>query len=156
MTQIDINDAVKISDNRKKMLEIQNCLLGYSNNLVEPHRVFLKQGILSKVCRRSNKKFTFFLFSDLLLYAEPLADRYFFFPFLRDYLTSDVRYYFHRSFSLESCRVDKGPANMPNSFLIVSPKKQFAVLADTQAIRDDWVKRINSNAFSMHLSVDSL
>ena len=39
--------------------------------------MFVRQGVLTKSCRKANKRFTFFLFSDMLLYADQLpADRY--------------------------------------------------------------------------------
>lgn len=68
-----------MNENRKKVIDIHNSLVALPAdlNLVEPHRIFVLQGVLTKVCRKQPKKFTFFLFSDLLLYADNgLGDKY--------------------------------------------------------------------------------
>jgi hypothetical protein len=36
---------------------------------VEPSRRFIREGALTKICRASDRKYTFFLFSDLVVYA---------------------------------------------------------------------------------------
>jgi hypothetical protein len=76
----DINESIQMNENRKKVIDIHNSMVSLPPdlNLVEPHRIFVLQGVLTKVCRKAPKKFTFFLFSDVLLYAEPyLGDRYY-------------------------------------------------------------------------------
>ncbi len=56
-------------------IQIQLLLFAYGSetqNLVEPHRVFIKEGELFPMWERTNlgaEPYMFFLFSDLLLYA---------------------------------------------------------------------------------------
>lgn len=45
------------------------CVFSGDITFVEPSRRFIHQGQLTKVCRASDRRYTFFLFSDLLVYA---------------------------------------------------------------------------------------
>jgi len=129
----DINEAIRISENRKKVLDIQNSILPPNTvSLVAPSRMYVRQGVLTKICRKANKRFTFFLFSDMLLYADQLpADRFL----------------FHRKLLLETCRFeDNGPATVPFSFVIANAQKSFAVFADSQELKDEWISDLNQQA----------
>eukprot|EP01105_Mastigella_eilhardi_P007300 TRINITY_DN1879_c0_g1_i1.p1 TRINITY_DN1879_c0_g1~~TRINITY_DN1879_c0_g1_i1.p1 ORF type:complete len:591 (-),score=28.83 TRINITY_DN1879_c0_g1_i1:39-1811(-) len=80
----EINEAIKDQEKRKNLLAIQRrigqqlpfnvlTLREVSDplcQLVEPHRSFVREGELWKVCRKTKKRRYFFLFTDLLLYGE--------------------------------------------------------------------------------------
>mmetsp|Transcript_31416 Transcript_31416/g.61228 ORF Transcript_31416/g.61228 Transcript_31416/m.61228 type:complete len:615 (+) Transcript_31416:16-1860(+) len=71
-TAIAINEAVREMENREKLKELSKLL---EEKLLDEKsdaktRRFLREGALTKVCRKEDKLFTFFLFSDLLIYAE--------------------------------------------------------------------------------------
>lgn len=124
-----INESIKMNENRKKVIEIHNSMTNLPGNLnlVEPHRVFVMQDVLTKVCRKAPKKFTFFLFSDILLYADQSLDRY----------------RCHHVFYLSKSRfIDKG---IPLTFDIVSEKKSFAVLTKDNAEKDQWLSKLEAN-----------
>lgn len=124
-----INESIQMNENRKKVIDIHNSLVSLPTdlNLVEPHRVFVLQSVLTKVCRKQPKKFTFFLFSDLLIYADQsLGDRY----------------KVHHVFYLSKCRfIDKG---IPNTFDIVSEKKSFAVVTKDAEEKDEWLSKLDN------------
>lgn len=123
-----INESIQMNENRKKVIDIHNSLVSLPPdlNLVEPHRIFVLQSVLTKVCRKQPKKFTFFLFSDVLLYADQsLGDRY----------------RVHHVFYLSKCRfIDKGLAN---TFDIVSEKKSFAVVTKDSEEKDAWLSKLD-------------
>ena len=126
-----INESIQMNENRKKVIDIHNSLVSLPSdlNLVEPHRIFVMQGVLQKVCRKQPKKFTFFLFSDILLYADNgLGDRY----------------RCHHVFYLSKCRfIDKG---IPLTFDIVSDKKSFAVVTKDAEEKDEWLSKLDVQA----------
>ena len=82
----------------------------------------------------------------MLLYADQLpADRYHPppSPLLLPSSNSKNRFLFHRKFSLDTCRFeDNGPSNVPFSFVIANAQKSFAVFADSQESKDEWLSGI--------------
>ena len=48
-----INEAIRVNENRIKVVEIQTSFISpiQDINLVEPHRMFVREGSLLKVCR---------------------------------------------------------------------------------------------------------
>lgn len=58
------------------MLKVAKKFEGYKEqNLITPGRHFIMEGELHKVCRKDAKKRTFFLFSDIFLYAYPASGK---------------------------------------------------------------------------------
>ena len=70
-----VNQGIKEKENRIKVWQVQQKLVPPPPDLVKPHRVFVREGSLLKVCRRSNKSKTFFLFNDVIVYGEKLIGR---------------------------------------------------------------------------------
>ena len=91
-----INNAMKEGENRQKILNIQNSFIGSggfevcegcffflfvcvvrteptknqtTKQFIVPHRNYVRDGALMKVCRKAVKERWFFLFNDFLLYA---------------------------------------------------------------------------------------
>jgi len=70
-----INIAIKASENRQKIINIQESFLSKAKlNFVEPHRMYVRDGPLMKVCRKTMKQRWFFLFNDIVVYASVLKE----------------------------------------------------------------------------------
>uniref|UniRef100_A0A8C0LFN7 FYVE, RhoGEF and PH domain containing 6 n=1 Tax=Canis lupus dingo TaxID=286419 RepID=A0A8C0LFN7_CANLU len=65
------NDTMKQGDNFQKLMQIQYSLNGH-HEIVQPGRVFLKEGTLMKLSRKVMQPRVFFLFNDALLYTTPV------------------------------------------------------------------------------------
>ncbi|MGH0160638.1 UNVERIFIED_CONTAM: hypothetical protein FKN15_039579 [Acipenser sinensis] len=65
------NDIMKQGDNFQKLMQIQYSLNGHPE-IVQPGRVFLKEGTLMKLSRKVMQPRLFFLFNDGLLYTTPV------------------------------------------------------------------------------------
>lgn len=63
-----INAEMHSAENRNTILRIQGEFSG-GTSFVSPSRRFIKQGVMVKKCRSSDKTYEFFLFNDLLAYA---------------------------------------------------------------------------------------
>lgn len=61
--------SIREHDATQKLLELQKSFTGLDFPLVSPGRKLLKDGRLTKVCRKNEQQRHFFLFSDMLLYA---------------------------------------------------------------------------------------
>lgn len=68
-----INEHIRQHENFQKMLAIQKCFDSSAPKILQPGRIFLKEGSLKKVSRKGGKSFErmFFLFNDVLLYGKP-------------------------------------------------------------------------------------
>lgn len=62
-----INEAIRARENREKIAAIQRS--AGVKTLIKPSREFRREAVLSKMCRRGLKSFTFYLFNDLLFYT---------------------------------------------------------------------------------------
>lgn len=63
-----LSTKLKESENLVKLMELQHDLVGY-DNLVSSGREFVREGCLQKLSRKGYQQRMFFLFSDMLLYA---------------------------------------------------------------------------------------
>lgn len=63
-----LSTKLKESENLVKLMELQRDLVGY-DNLVQAGREFVREGCLQKLSRKGYQQRMFFLFSDMLLYA---------------------------------------------------------------------------------------
>lgn len=114
-----VNDSIRESEQKARLLEIHKSFykLGDHLSLIEPHRTFVREGTLTKVCRSSRKVRRFFLFNDLLVYASTAG--------------IGSKHIFHGSLELGALRVEDVPDSeakkLVNAFLIVAAKKSFVV-----------------------------
>lgn len=96
--------------------------------LVEPGRFFVKQGKLVKIAGSSEKRrseYTFFLFSDLLVYASDAGSS---------------KFKIHRVIHLSLCRlVDLRSETYTHAFKIASPQKSVVVCAPNKKEKQQWV-----------------
>jgi len=132
----DANDAIKQSENRQKVFEIQKMFVG-DVTLVAAHREYIYDGILTKVCRKACKKRYVYLFSDILIYGSWIPPKM----------------VLHEKIELEHCRIEDIPDGntggsnaislnnqvIVNAFQICSNKKSFVVFADTPELKMKWM-----------------
>eukprot|EP01102_Stenamoeba_stenopodia_P014614 TRINITY_DN4877_c0_g1_i1.p1 TRINITY_DN4877_c0_g1~~TRINITY_DN4877_c0_g1_i1.p1 ORF type:complete len:794 (-),score=150.51 TRINITY_DN4877_c0_g1_i1:107-2488(-) len=135
----NINDSIKKAENRQKVLEIQNSFVSNSIftsevRIVEPSRVFIKEGGLLKICRKARKMRYFFLFNDILIYA--------------DIIPIQEKYIMHLQLELAKLRLQDIPDReggrdpLQNCFQIISPKKSFTVIAKSKEEKYQWMSAI--------------
>jgi hypothetical protein len=125
----DINESIKEHQNYLKILEIQSKFMNCPP-LVEPHRKYIRDGILIKICRKERKRRWFVLFNDILIYGVPLA-----FPADRYMLSQKVELVNTRFEDIP----DDPSKQITNAFKISSNSKSFIVLAISQAEKFDWL-----------------
>ncbi|GAM22338.1 hypothetical protein SAMD00019534_055130 [Acytostelium subglobosum LB1] len=132
----EANEAIKRSEARAKVLEIQKLFVG-DVDLVAPHRFFVYEGVLTKVCRKACKKRFVFLFSDMLVYGSSIPPKLL----------------MHEKINLDHCRIEDIPdgdsggsrsislngALITNAFQICSDKKSFIVFADNAESKMKWM-----------------
>eukprot|EP00743_Colponemidia_sp_Colp-15_P009157 GILK01009991.1.p1 GENE.GILK01009991.1~~GILK01009991.1.p1 ORF type:complete len:1198 (-),score=260.65 GILK01009991.1:77-3361(-) len=130
-----VNESIRQQENRQKLLEIQAKFVG-KVQLVEPHRMYVMDGPLIKICRRSPKLFHFFLFNDVLVYGSVI-------PGTNTYL-------YHRTITLMGknnafLRVVDVPdtAAFKNAFQIINSQKSFTCCAATPEEKEEWVKTVS-------------
>uniref|UniRef100_A0A7S0H256 Uncharacterized protein n=1 Tax=Amorphochlora amoebiformis TaxID=1561963 RepID=A0A7S0H256_9EUKA len=145
-----INEAVRAFQNRK---EIQQCMDEFvgSENLLEPHRKFIRKGELIRQTRNKPKPFKFYLFNDLLIYASPRGWKY------RVHFKAPIDSQFQvevygTGSNEESCGRElrktgalikaRENRDYPNMYLwqIVTKKKSFIVFATSPELGSSWVK----------------
>ena len=134
---IEITDLVAAKKNFDRLLDIQACLISphmfgsepIIDNLASTARTFIKEGDLKKVCRKANKKFRFWLFSDMLIYgAENIGGNTF---------------TFNRALQLTSCSVKKASdPSLQYAIEVLSTEKSFVILAPSESQMEDWIMRI--------------
>lgn len=136
----DINESIKRAENRQKVLQIQNSFMASSIfasevKIVEPSRVFIKEGSLLKICRKARKMRHFFLFNDILIYA--------------DLMPLQEKYIFHLQIELSKLRLQDVPDSggrdpITNAFQMINQKKSFIVIAKSKEEKYEWMGAIMS------------
>ena len=136
---IDVKVKATITERRNydKLLSIKNSIYSMSlatnlldDTFVSKKRRFCREGSLVKVCRSANKTFMFWLLSDMLIYASPVANG---------------SYTLNRCIQLSQCRVYSKDHEGAPAFEVLSDKKTFIVLPPTPEIRDLWFNDLNDN-----------
>ena len=67
-----VNASIKSREGFEKLVAIQAAFVG-DIILAEAGRCHIKDGQLTKVCRKKNKRYHFFLFNDILVYADEIV-----------------------------------------------------------------------------------
>eukprot|EP01117_Protostelium_nocturnum_P012287 TRINITY_DN4522_c0_g1_i2.p1 TRINITY_DN4522_c0_g1~~TRINITY_DN4522_c0_g1_i2.p1 ORF type:complete len:809 (+),score=261.53 TRINITY_DN4522_c0_g1_i2:417-2843(+) len=149
--------------NQEKVLSIQNSFTtGKELKIAISSRRYVRDGPLTKVCRRTKKKRWFFLFNDIIIYAKVLnpkkiakrsstvkdddgeesQDSYYESPISN----SKMKFQFHRRMELNETRVDPILSDLPqmkHAFVIKNSGKSFIVLAESELDRENWIKDIS-------------
>ncbi|XP_015232207.1 PREDICTED: FYVE, RhoGEF and PH domain-containing protein 6-like [Cyprinodon variegatus] len=123
------NDIMKHGDNLEKLIQVQNRLSGH-HVIIQPGRVFIKEGFLMKLSRKVMQPRMFFLLSDVLLYTTPVQSGQF---KLKNML------------SLSGMKVSKPSQEAyQNELNIESVERSFILSASSAAERDEWLTTISS------------
>ncbi|XP_053518254.1 FYVE, RhoGEF and PH domain-containing protein 6 isoform X1 [Artibeus jamaicensis] len=122
------NDTMKQGDNFQKLMQIQYSLNGH-HEIVQPGRVFLKEGTLMKLSRKDMQPRVFFLFNDALLYTTPLQSG---------------MYKLNNMLSLAGMKVKKPTQEAyQNELKIESVERSFILSASSATERDEWLEAIS-------------
>ncbi|XP_068132896.1 FYVE, RhoGEF and PH domain-containing protein 6 [Hyperolius riggenbachi] len=123
------NDILKQGDNFQKLMQIQYSLNGH-HEIVQPGRVFLKEGTLMKLSRKVMQPRMFFLFNDALLYTTPVQSG---------------MYKLNNMLSLAGMTVRKPTQEAyQNELNIESVERSFILSASSATERDDWLEAIST------------
>ncbi|KAF6339342.1 FYVE, RhoGEF and PH domain containing 6 [Rhinolophus ferrumequinum] len=122
------NDTMKQGDNFQKLMQIQYSLSGH-HEIVQPGRVFLKEGTLMKLSRKVMQPRVFFLFNDALLYTTPVQSG---------------MYKLNNMLSLTGMKVKKPTQEAyQNELKIESVERSFILSASSATERDEWLGAIS-------------
>ncbi|OCT88858.1 FYVE, RhoGEF and PH domain-containing protein 6 isoform X1 [Xenopus laevis] len=122
------NDILKQGDNFQKLIQIQYSLNGH-HEIVQPGRVFLKEGTLMKLSRKVMQPRMFYLFNDALLYTTPVQSG---------------TYKLNNMLSLAGMKVRKPTQEAyQNELNIESVERSFILSASSASERDDWLEAIS-------------
>lgn len=122
------NDTMKQGDNFQKLMQIQYSLNGH-HEIVQPGRVFLKEGTLMKLSRKVMQPRVFFLFNDALLYTTPMQSG---------------MYKLNNMLSLAGMKVRKPTQEAyQNELKIESVERSFILSASSATERDEWLEAIS-------------
>ncbi|XP_016077257.1 PREDICTED: FYVE, RhoGEF and PH domain-containing protein 6 isoform X2 [Miniopterus natalensis] len=122
------NDTMKQGDNFQKLMQIQYSLNGH-HEIVQPGRVFLKEGTLMKLSRKVMQPRVFFLFNDALLYTTPMQSG---------------MYKLNNMLSLAGMKVKKPTQEgYQNELKIESVERSFILSASSATERDEWLEAIS-------------
>ncbi|KAI4874667.1 hypothetical protein NFI96_031153 [Prochilodus magdalenae] len=121
------NDIMKQGDNFQKLMQVQYSLNGH-HEIVQPGRVFLKEGTLMKLSRKVMQPRMFFLFNDILLYTTPVQSG---------------QYKVNSILSLAGMKVSKPSQEAyQNELNIESVERSFILSASSATERDEWLEAI--------------
>jgi len=122
-----INNDVKKQENLDKIAALQ-AQFTENPGFVEPGRIFIREGKLKKVCRKSDDKYYFFVFNNLVCYAKKsLTGKYHKFK----------KFPVGPGFSVETTDI------RTHGFTIKTKTKSFVVYSESAAETADWVKTLN-------------
>ncbi|KAG1684729.1 FYVE, RhoGEF and PH domain-containing protein 6 [Nymphon striatum] len=123
-----INQSIKDVDNFNKMIEIQSNIVG-NCELIQPGRMFIKEGSLNKLSRKGAQARWFTLFNDCLLYMSPIPQGY------------KINY----NIPLTGLKVMiPTQEDYQNEFSIISIIRSFSLSASSKDERESWITAINN------------
>ncbi|KAF3855030.1 hypothetical protein F7725_023085 [Dissostichus mawsoni] len=118
-----------IFDNFQKLIQVQ-CRLNGHHEIVQPGRIFLREGVLKKLSRKVMQPRVFFLFSDTLLYTTP---------------AQSGQLKFNNMLSLAGMKVSKPSQEAyQNELNIESVERSFTLSASSATERDEWLEAIST------------
>ncbi|KAL7722684.1 Rho/RAC guanine nucleotide exchange factor [Entamoeba marina] len=126
-----VNSALLNTERQLKLFKIRDCLKGYSGELVNSSRYFIKEGYLTKQCRKTPKPRYFYLFNDQLLYGAEYSGIV---------TVSD-----DRILTILDCIITDIPDSPSRKFAfqIQSGNRSFVVFAKSQNEKDEWLDALN-------------
>eukprot|EP00727_Mastigamoeba_balamuthi_P011313 m51a1_g6804 putative pleckstrin domain-containing protein (993) ;mRNA; r:243990-249659 len=127
---VSINESIRDRQELEKLIALQKQFTGYCPPLYEPKRVLKKEGVLTKVCRKTPKMRYFFLFSDIVVYGTKI-----------EAAGMASTYMFHRLIPLRGAFVKdvRDRAKTQFAFQILAKEKSFTVCAKDSADKHEWI-----------------
>eukprot|EP01038_Epipyxis_sp_PR26KG_P012646 gene12646-16955_t len=133
----ETEELIRLKTNFEALLEIQQSLVSANligsdpiiQKLASMDRTFIKQGDLKKVCRKKNKTFRFWLFSDYILYGSSLGTGKFSLNRCIDLLTCTVAVHNSPSFK--------------NALELFGAEKSFIIITPSAGQQTEWLEAIN-------------
>ncbi|XP_024138406.1 FYVE, RhoGEF and PH domain-containing protein 6 [Oryzias melastigma] len=123
------NDIIKHGDNFQKLIDVQHRLNG-NHQIIQPGRIFIKEGVLMKLSRKVMQPRMFFLFNDILLYTKPVQTG---------------QYKLKNMLSLAGMKVSKpNQEAYQNELNIESVERSFILSGSSAAERDEWLDSISA------------
>ncbi|XP_026204886.1 FYVE, RhoGEF and PH domain-containing protein 5-like isoform X2 [Anabas testudineus] len=123
-----VNDSLKHGENLLRLVNIEYSVHG-QRDLLQPGRVFVKEGTLMKVSRKSRQPRHLFLMNDVLLYTYP---------------QQDGKYRLKNTLSLTGLKVSKPVIeNIQNALKIEGTDISFILSASSFIEREDWFYTLN-------------
>jgi len=147
-----VNHGVTEKENRIKVWEVQQRMVPPPPDLVKPHRTFVREGKLLKVCRRTDKARHFFLFNDILVYGPSLTGT---FPLFNSMLLLSITHHTHTyiyttgnlinySNSIALRRVlDLKRQKGGCAFAVFGIPKSFVLIASSRAEKKAWMSDLD-------------
>jgi len=125
-----LSTKLKESENLVKLMELQRDLVGY-DNLVQAGREFVREGCLQKLSRKGYQQRMFFLFSDMLLYANRTT-------------TPGLQFRVHGQLAVPDLQVVDSEPRMGADFCfnIYDGKRALMVAAASQGEKLQWMEDI--------------
>jgi len=139
-----LTTRLKESENVVKLMELQRDLLGYEN-LVSSGREFVREGCLQKLSRKGYQQRMFFLFSDMLLYANRAPG-------------PGLQFRVHGQLSVNDLQVVDSEPRMGADFCfnIYDGKRALMVAAASQSEKNQWMDDIAETVqFARERGIDS-
>ncbi|XP_072290533.1 FYVE, RhoGEF and PH domain-containing protein 6-like [Eucyclogobius newberryi] len=123
------NDIMKQGDIFQKLIRVQ-CRLTGNHEIVQPGRVFLKEGVVNKHSRKSMQPRMIFLFNDMLLYTAP---------------GQTGQFKVKEKLSLVGMKVKKPTREaFQNELIIESVERSFICSVSSATERDKWLEAIST------------
>lgn len=127
------NQAMNEGANFAKLLALQAKIVGKQRDIVQPGRLFVREGELMKVCRKQVQPRWFVLLSDALLYLTQIQ-------------SSDILY-LNNELPLDDCQVSTPSEQQANligqqfdtELTVCTRARSFALVAKSREERDRWV-----------------
>ena len=123
-----VNANVRREQNALQLRRVRDSFASVPRDVADAilgDHLFVREGALTKVCRKTNMRRYFWLFSDCLVYGASAAQGY----------------VFHRYLPLARMKVKSlaDTDEVANAFQIITAEKSFTVLADTPCEKDFWL-----------------
>ncbi|KAH9257048.1 hypothetical protein BASA81_004869 [Batrachochytrium salamandrivorans] len=122
-----VNESIQEHLDRMKVLNVQK-RFGDQVHLVEPQRKYVLEGQLVKHCRRGPKRYSFFLFTDVLIYAT----------------AEEQGLVYKRTLPLNTMSLQLVDQPHEFAFQLSSPQKSFILSAKNDEERHEWAGAIST------------
>eukprot|EP01105_Mastigella_eilhardi_P014029 TRINITY_DN3190_c0_g2_i5.p1 TRINITY_DN3190_c0_g2~~TRINITY_DN3190_c0_g2_i5.p1 ORF type:complete len:832 (-),score=199.87 TRINITY_DN3190_c0_g2_i5:77-2548(-) len=127
-----INTTIKERQMLEQIVALQKQFTGYCPPLVAPRRSLIREGELTKICRKAPKPRHFFLFTDCLLYAVRLEPA--------------MLYKYHLMVGLEGASVKTVDYSIKTQFAfqLLTKEKSFTICAKDEEEKAQWVDALKT------------